>query len=133
MSAAVADIVVAGAPAAPTIFTARVTLQSIWRTLPNYPQACRDSGDRNERGSLMSTKDIMKQHFEKDTGRSFQVYNEIFDEEGEVYLELEGFHFEAASSGGIGVVNGRPRLVVQLPREWAQKIGLLENVRRNKS
>jgi len=81
----------------------------------------------------MSTKDIIKQHFEKDTGRSFQVYNEIFDEEGEVYLELEGFHFEVASSGGIGVVNGRPRLVVQLPREWAQKIGLLENVRREKS
>src|SRR6266568_4678809 len=73
----------------------------------------------------MSTKDIMKQHFEKDTGRSFQVYNEIFDDEGEVYLELEGFHFEAASSAAL--VTGKPRLVVQLSREWAQKIGLSGN------
>ena len=53
------------------------------------------------------------------------MYNEIFDEEGEVYLELEGFHFEAASSGGM---NGKPRLTVQLPRDWAQKIGLVDNV-----
>jgi hypothetical protein len=74
----------------------------------------------------MSTKDIVKQHFEKDTGRSFEVYSEIFDEEGDVYLELEGFHFEAASSG-LRVVNGKPRLVVQLPREWARKIGLVDN------
>jgi len=37
----------------------------------------------------MSTKGIIKQHFEKDTGRSFQVYNEIFDEGDDVYLELE--------------------------------------------
>jgi hypothetical protein len=76
----------------------------------------------------MSTKDIMKQHFEKDTGRSFQVYYEMLDEGDDVYLELEGFHFEAASAGGVGAVNGRPCLVVQLPREWAQKIGLVDNM-----
>lgn len=73
----------------------------------------------------MSTKDIMKQHFEKDTGRSFQVYYEMLDEGDDVYLELEGFHFEAASSGGM---NGKPRLTVQLPREWAQRLGLLDKV-----
>ena len=83
----------------------------------------------NEGGSLMSAKDIMKQHFEKDTGRSFQVYYEMLDEGDDVYLELEGFHFEAASSGYLSAMNGKPRLVVQLPREWAQKIGLLEKAR----
>jgi hypothetical protein len=74
----------------------------------------------------MSTKDITKQHFEKDTGRSFQVYYEMLDEGDDVYLELGGFHFEATSSGGVGV-NGRPSLIVHLPREWAQKIGLVDN------
>lgn len=34
----------------------------------------------------MSGKDILKQNFDKDTGRSFQVYNELFDEDGDVYL-----------------------------------------------
>ncbi len=76
----------------------------------------------------MSTKDILRQERDESTRQGFQVYNEIFDEEGEVYLELEGFRFEAASSGSLSAVNGKPRLVVQLPREWAQKIGLLEKV-----
>jgi hypothetical protein len=79
----------------------------------------------------LSTKDILRQERDDRTGRGFQVYNEIFDEDGDVYLELKGFHFEAASSAAL--VAGKPRLVVQLPREWAQKIGLLENVRREKS
>jgi hypothetical protein len=79
----------------------------------------------------MSTKDILRQERDESTGQGFQVYNQIFDEEGDVYIELEGFHFEAASSAPL--VTGKPRLVVQLPREWAQKIGLLENVRREKS
>jgi hypothetical protein len=77
----------------------------------------------------MSGKDILKQYFEKDTARSFQVYNELFDEGGDVYLELEGFPFEAFTSvsltGNGG--NGLPRLTVKLPREWAQKLGLVES------
>ncbi len=76
----------------------------------------------------MSGKDILKQNFDEDTGRSFQVYNELFDEEGDVYLELEGIQFEAFTSvsftGNGG--NGVPRLTVKLPREWAQKLGLVE-------
>jgi len=83
----------------------------------------------NEGGSLMSAKDILRQERDESTRQGFQVYNEIFDEEGDVYLELEGFHFEAASSGYLSAMNGKPRLVVQLPREWAQKIGLLEKAR----
>jgi hypothetical protein len=47
---------------------------------------------------LMSTKDILRQERDDKTGQGFQVYNEIFDEDGDVYLELEGFHFHAASS-----------------------------------
>ena len=73
----------------------------------------------------MSTKDILRQEWDESTGQGFEVYNQIFDEEGDVYLELEGFHFEAASLGALSVVNGKPRLTVQLPREWAKKIGLL--------
>ncbi len=81
----------------------------------------------------MSSKDILKQNFDEDTGQSFQVYNEIFDEEGDIYLELEGFQFEAFTSvsftGNGG--NGVPRLTVKLPREWAQKLGLLERLQEN--
>jgi hypothetical protein len=61
----------------------------------------------------MSTKDILRRERDESTGQGFQVYNEIFDEEGDVYLELEGFHFEAASSAAL--VTGKPRLVVHLP------------------
>jgi hypothetical protein len=80
-------------------------------------------------GILMSTKDILRQERDESTRQGFQVYNEIFDEEGDIYLELEGFHFEVASSGSLSAMNGKPRLVVRLPREWAQKIGLLEKMR----
>jgi hypothetical protein len=69
----------------------------------------------------MSARDILRQGQNESTGQGFQIYNEIFDEEGDVYLELEGFHFEAASAG-------KPRLTVQLPREWAQRLGLLDKV-----
>ena len=43
----------------------------------------------NEGGSLMSTKDILRQERDESTGQGFQVYNEIFDEGDDVYLELE--------------------------------------------
>lgn len=79
----------------------------------------------------MSTKDILRQERDDKTGQGFQVYNEIFDEDGDVYLELEGFHFHAASSDAM--VTGTPQLVVRLPREWAQKIGLLEKVQKRPS
>lgn len=66
----------------------------------------------------------MKYHRDENTGQAFRIYAELFGEK-DVYLELEGFRFEAASSGEIREANGQPRLVVQLPKEWAKKIGLL--------
>jgi hypothetical protein len=71
----------------------------------------------------MSTKDILRQERDDKTGQRFHVYSEMLDEDGDVYLELEGFHFHAASSDAM--VTGNPQLVVRLPREWAKKIGLL--------
>ncbi len=53
------------------------------------------------------------------TGRSFHLYEELFEPEN-VYLELERFHFEAASVPDIIFDKGRPRLVIQLPVEWAK-------------
>ena len=43
----------------------------------------------NEGGSLMSAKDILRQERDESTRQGFQVYNEIFDEGDDVYLELE--------------------------------------------
>lgn len=81
--------------------------------------------DNSGEKTIEIRKEMLKEYWDDNTGQNVQVYNALFDEEGDVYLELEGFQFEAASSSAIGVVNGKPHLVVQLPREWAQKIGLL--------
>jgi hypothetical protein len=71
----------------------------------------------------MSTKSSLK--FERDdaTGELFHLYNEIFDDDY-VYLEVEGFHFEAASSMDLSGKWG-PRLTLKLPNAWARKLGLI--------
>jgi hypothetical protein len=48
-----------------------------------------------------------------------------------VYIELEGFQFEAFTSVLL-TGNGRPRLTVKLPREWAQKLELVERSQEEK-
>jgi hypothetical protein len=73
----------------------------------------------------MSTKKTLRQYVDQSTGRSYHVYDELFDEDGNVYIELEGFQFEASTSVLL-TGNGVPRLTVKLPREWAQKLGLVE-------
>jgi hypothetical protein len=72
----------------------------------------------------MSTKSTLKYDRDQTTGQSFHLYEECF-EDGHVYLELEGFPFEAASSAILSE-EGPSRLVVRLPNAWAQKLGLLE-------
>jgi len=77
------------------------------------------------RGSgIMSTKSTLKHDRDQSTGQSFHLYEECF-EDGQVYLELEGFPFEAASSA-IPSEQGLSRIVVRLPNAWARKLGLLE-------
>jgi len=72
----------------------------------------------------MSTKGTLRLEHDPDTGQLFHLYNEGFDEE-HVYLELEGFAFEAASRAGL-LDNASSRIVLKLPQEWAIKLGLME-------
>jgi hypothetical protein len=72
----------------------------------------------------MSTKCTLKHGRDESTGQSFHLYEECF-EDGNVYLELEGFPFEAASSAML-YDQAPTRLVVRLPTAWAEKLGLLE-------
>jgi hypothetical protein len=72
----------------------------------------------------MSTTKTLKHHRDENTGQAFRIYAELFGEK-DVYLELDGFHFHAASSDAM--VTGNPQLVVRLPKEWAKKIGLLSS------
>ena len=71
----------------------------------------------------MSTKSTLKYEDDQTTGQRFHLYEEVFDE-GNIYLELTGFQFEASSSAELSG-NGVPRLVVKLPVAWAQKLGIV--------
>ena len=71
----------------------------------------------------MSRKCSVKYEHDKATGRVIHLYREAFDEDN-LYLNLEGFHFEAASSMDLSGQWG-PRLTVKLPQVWAQKLGLI--------
>jgi hypothetical protein len=71
----------------------------------------------------MSTKSSLKYEDDQTTGQRFHLYEEVFDE-GNIYLELTGFQFEASSSAELSG-NGVPRLVVKLPVAWAQKLGIV--------
>jgi hypothetical protein len=74
----------------------------------------------------MSTRSTIKYEDDPDSRQRFHLYEEAFDEEREhVYLELEGFAFEAASHAGL-LDNGVNRVVLKLPQAWARKMGLLE-------
>lgn len=46
----------------------------------------------------MSTRSIIRCDVEDGTNTGFHLYSDVFDDENEfVYLELDGFHFEASS------------------------------------
>jgi hypothetical protein len=72
----------------------------------------------------MSTKSSIRYEHSDDSGTGFHLYEETFEEEN-IYLELEGFDFEASSTT---LPNGKnhQRLVVRFPAEWAKKLGLPE-------
>lgn len=72
----------------------------------------------------MSTRGTLKFEMNKETRQGFHLYDECFDDDGNLYLELEGFQFKASTSSGLPG-NGVPRLTVQLPRVWAEKLGLI--------
>jgi hypothetical protein len=61
---------------------------------------------------------------EEATGVGYHPYEEVF-EDGNVYLQLEGFQFEASSIANILGEGGQPRLLVRLPSIWAVKLGLI--------
>lgn len=72
----------------------------------------------------MSTKGTRRFEINEATRQGFHLYDECFDDDGNVYLELEGFQFKASTSSGLPG-DGVPRLTIQLPRVWAEKLGLI--------
>jgi hypothetical protein len=73
----------------------------------------------------MSTKTSLKYERDQATGQQVHLYEDVFDEEN-VYLEIEGFPFDAASSVQLSG-NGPARLTIRFPNAWARKLGLLES------
>ncbi len=71
----------------------------------------------------MSTRSTRTYDIDKETRQGFHLYDEVFDDEN-VYLELEGFQFEAFTSVALSG-NGVSRLIVKLPLGWAEKLGLI--------
>ena len=73
----------------------------------------------------MSTRSSIKFAHDQATGQGFHLYREVFDEpDAFVYLELDGFPFEAVSSMELSA-SGPTRVAVRLPEAVAQKLGLL--------
>jgi hypothetical protein len=72
----------------------------------------------------MSTKSTIRLEQNEATREAVHVYEEAFDEE-HIYIDFEGFHFEAASSMDLSGEWG-PRLTLRLPNEWARKLGLIK-------
>lgn len=70
----------------------------------------------------MSTKVSRKYEFNKETDQGFHLYEECLGD-GNVYLELTGFQFEASMGNLSG--DGIQRLTVKLPLAWAEKLGLI--------
>jgi hypothetical protein len=64
------------------------------------------------------------------TKTSIHLYHdELFADEPEsVYLELEGFHFEASSIADLSLdpIHACPRVVVKIPTKWAKKLKLID-------
>jgi hypothetical protein len=51
---------------------------------------------------------------------------DLIDNEENVYLELDGFHFEASSLQSVSCEKGIPHVVIKLPADWARKLRLIE-------
>ena len=75
----------------------------------------------------MSTKASLKYERDDAAGQQFHLYREAFDEDEQVYLVLEGFPFEAASSMDLSG-QGVTRVAIRLPDTWANKLGLIAAV-----
>jgi hypothetical protein len=72
----------------------------------------------------MSTRGTIRLERDEATGQGIHLYREVFDDVNHLYVALEGFHFEAASSMNLSGEWG-PRLTLKLPNEWARKLGLI--------
>jgi hypothetical protein len=72
----------------------------------------------------MSTKNSLKYEHDEATGQQVHLYEDVFDEE-HVYLELEGFPVEVASSVALSG-QGQARVAIRIPNAWARKLGLLK-------
>lgn len=68
---------------------------------------------------------ILTQQMDESTGQGFSTYREIFSDDY-LYLSLQGFPFEVASSTGL-TGKGPGTIVVRLTNEWAKKLGLLKD------
>jgi len=73
----------------------------------------------------MSTKRSIRNEIDDASHTGFHLYEDLYDE-GNVYLQLEGFQFEAATLQDLTFKNGHPRITIKLPAEWAKKLHLLE-------
>jgi hypothetical protein len=78
----------------------------------------------------MTIKRTIRGEFEdhgEHPGIGFQIYERGFDRDY-VYLELEGFSFEAACLTREHNLANIPRVVIELPHEWAKKLKLITNL-----
>ena len=75
----------------------------------------------------MSTHKTIRYERDDASNTGLCLYEDLFDE-NDVYLELEGFHFEASSMPELtyGSIHARPRVTVRFPIEWAKKLKLIE-------
>ena len=74
----------------------------------------------------MSTKCSIRYESDDASRLGFHLYTEAFDGKN-VYLEMEGFHFEASTLQDLTLDEGSPRLVIRLPVVWAKKLKLIES------
>lgn len=79
----------------------------------------------------MSTKSTLKYNIDDKTGAGYHLYNDLADTFGDeepgchpVYLELRGVDFDAICKQDFG-----GRVCVTIPREWAEKLGLVALLR----
>lgn len=77
----------------------------------------------------MSTRASLKYEIDDETGVGFHLYEDVMDSFGDdadpkppVYLELMGVNFKAAYA-----IHHSGSVFVTIPREWAEKLGLVPN------
>jgi hypothetical protein len=73
----------------------------------------------------VSTKSTIRYDSDESDRTGFHLYSEAFDEE-HVYLELDGFHFDASSMPDLTFEEPRPRITLKLPNDWAKRLKLIE-------